>query len=141
LSYGNLSSSKPEDESFIQEGLKRLADVRHESIYSGYGFDDYVHDGLINRDLDTSYGIDLKSKAYRNLALGFLVHAVQDVIGLKDTIPSEHWADVRTLMASSIYTPPFELVHLKLEDSDELNEQVEIIFLWLMNKDIKHDRT
>jgi hypothetical protein len=134
LSYGYIPPSTTDPSSLVKEGIKRLADIRHESIYSGYGADDFVHDGLINRDLDSSHGIDLKSKAYRDFALGLFNHAVQDVMEMKNIISSDHWNEVQNLMVSSIHTPPFELVDFKLEDNKELNKQIEIIFIWLIDK-------
>lgn len=77
------SHSPTDGKTIIRDGLKRLIDMRHESIYCGYGFDDYVHDGLINRELDSSYGIDLKARKYRSFASGFLEHAVDDVVEIK----------------------------------------------------------
>ena len=137
LSYGYISSST-EDKDFIQKGLKRLSEVRHESIYSGYGFDDYVHDGLTNRDLNSSHGIDLKTKAYRDLAIGFLSEAVNDVIEIKNKIYPEHWNEVKTLMAGSTFMPPFELVDLNIEVHKKLKEGIEIIFMWLMDRNTMH---
>jgi hypothetical protein len=134
LSYGYIRPSTTDPSSLVKEGIKRLTDIRHESIYSGYGADDFVHDGLINRDLDSSYGINLKSKAYRDFALGLFNHAVQDVMEMKNIISTDHWNEVQNLMVSSIHTPPFELGDFRLEDNKELNEKIEIIFIWLMGK-------
>lgn len=120
-----------EIEKTLRVGLERLTYVRHESIYSGYGFDDYVHDGLINRELDTSYGIDFKSKAYRDLSLGFLVHALNDAFDMKHTIDPQHWTKERILMVGSVNTPPFELFSLRLKDRDEINERLNTLFVWL----------
>ena len=134
LQYGPYPSSPSEMETVLRNSLKRLADVRHESIYSGYGFDDYVHDGLINRDLDTSYGIDFKSKAYRKFALGFLLHALNDLFDMKKAINPEHWIKARILMMGSVNTPPFELFDLKVENNHEVTERLNIIFAWLRDR-------
>jgi len=138
LSYGSYSPT--ESKIFIQDGLKRLADIRHESIYSGYGFDDRVHDALTNRDLDTSYGIDLKATKYRAFAFGFPVHAVDDVMEIKNLISDDRWSEVRPLMATSIYTPPFELIDLKLKDSKTLNKKLQMIFIWLIDRKLQGER-
>lgn len=134
LSYGYISPPTSDTPTLVKEGIKRLAEIRHESIYSGYGADDFVHDGLINKDLDSSHGIDLKSKTYRDFALGLINYAIQDVIEMKNIISADHWNKVQSLMFSSICTPSFELVDFKLEDNKELNKQIGIIFIWLMDK-------
>jgi len=127
----NYPSSPAEVEKALRVGLQRLAYVRHESIYSGYGFDDYVHDGLIDRELDTSYGIDFKSNAYRKLSLGFLLHAMNDAFDMKNTINPQHWTKNRILMTGSVNTPPFELFNLRLRDHHKISERLDTLFAWL----------
>ncbi len=103
----------------------------HEFIYSGYGFDDHVHDALINRELDTSYGIDFKSKAYRKLSLGFLLQALNEAFDMKNTIDPQHSIKERILLVGSVKTPPFELFNLRLEGHHEINERLDTLFVWL----------
>lgn len=134
LSYGSSIHVPSEPKVLVKEGMTRLTEIRHESIYSGYGADDFVHDGLINRDLFDSTGIDMKSKAYHNLSTGLISHAVDEIMNVKYLIPLDHWNEVQSLMFSSIFTPPFELSNFTLEGANELNDKIGNIFIWLMGK-------
>lgn len=134
LTYGPYSPPE-EIEKLVKDGLKRLSDIRHESIYAGYGFDDYVHDGLTNRDLDTSYGIDRKSTAYRDFAFGFLLHALNAAFEIKDHIDSKHWEKEKILMLGSVNTPPFELVDLTIVSDQKITERLQTLFTSLMSRD------
>ncbi len=130
LSYGPYTPS--DDSEIIREGLKRLCEIRHESVYMGYGYDDYAFDSMINKE---SYGagLDLKVNYYRNFVIDLLKYCVNEAIDLELKMPSEHWSKVQSLLAISIYTPQFEFGHPKINNDIELNEQLETIYNWFIN--------
>jgi len=137
LSYGPSSYAPQEPSELLKEGIYRLTEIRHESIYIGYGDDDFVHDELINRDFSGICGIDLKSNAYHSFAMDFLKYVIEDVMEMKNIVPLVHWNEVQSLMYNSIYTPPFEPFDFKMEDNKELNEKIEDIFVWLTDKTLR----
>ena len=130
LLYGSYTPS--DDDEIIREGLKRLCDIRHESVYMGYGYDDYAFDRMINKE---SYGagLDLKVEYYHNFVIGLLKYCVNETVNLQLMIPSEHWSKVQSFLASSIYSPQFEFGSPKINNDNELSEQLEIIYKWFIN--------
>lgn len=132
MSYGGdfLSS----EETLVQDAIKRLTDIRHTAIYEGYGYDDCAHDALMNRDLSFASGIDNKSNAYRDFAVGLLTLSVGEFIELKNSIPEEHWNSnkAKSLLICGILTPPFEYGPPQLTGMPELSETLEWIFCWLL---------
>jgi len=133
-SYGNVSLAS--DETLVEEAIKQLTNTRHTAIYQGYGYDDFADD-LMNQDLSFGSGIDNKSNAYRDFALGLLTFSVGEFVELRDSIPKELWNSDKTqdLLKLSILVPPFESGSPYLADMCELNEHIEWIFCWLSGTD------
>jgi hypothetical protein len=129
LSYGGDLISNLDN--LVSEGLNHLTQVRHESIYSGYGYDDFVHDRLMNRDLYSDRGIDLKANAYQELAIGLLSVAIEGFFSSIDSIPNEQFSKVKCWISASTYAPPFEVEDFQLLDHPELSMKIENIFTFL----------
>lgn len=134
LSYGKDSSFKGDNS--IQDGLKRLSEIRHEAIYQGYGFDDFFYNGVVNRDLDWSSGFEIKSERYREFATGFLTHSINEFLELKKGTQKDYWNKIRGLINNSIFTPPFEVGMPRLAGNPELTESLESIYNLIMLKEI-----
>jgi hypothetical protein len=108
-----------------------LTEIRHESIYQGFGYDDMAHDMIINRDLDSICRIDLKSKSYRDFAIGILNFCLNEVLKIKSHINRKHWLKVRVNLISSIITPPFEKGSFDIFGLPNMSKSLEIIWSWL----------
>jgi hypothetical protein len=131
LSYG--SSRHSDDNSFVQEGLKRFADVRHEAVYGGFGFDNFVYDELMNKDRYSFYGIDLKSKEYREFAVRLLADSLVGVSNIINSIKGEILKECLGKLITSVFTPPFEIGHLKLGNiPKELGEKIQSLSIWMV---------
>jgi hypothetical protein len=115
----------------IKNGLQRLIYIRHESVYMGYGYDDYVHDRITNRETDSGYGLDFKSKIYRDFALGLLTYSVDGIVVLKNQISIENWDENKVLLGSGIFTPPFEMENFKINGKHKLGNKIASIYNWI----------
>jgi hypothetical protein len=124
----------------VRKGIQRLIEVRHESIYRGYGYDDITHDAITNREHGISWDIGRKSKKYRDFAIGLLRFSTNEVLELKEKIPAQHFNSNRILLTSSLIIPPFELGDLSLPDKHQLTKDITRIYDWVMKMNNEKQR-
>ncbi|MBU1862685.1 MAG: hypothetical protein KKH94_03350 [Candidatus Omnitrophica bacterium] len=106
-----IEQSPPSDkQQLISEGLKRFPKIRHEAIYEGYGFDDYVFNSVISDEKDRFSLKELESKAivYKMFASQFLKLTLKEIFEFKKTSLDNEWDKVKDLFLTIILIPPFE---------------------------------
>ncbi len=130
LYYENTLS----ESDLIQKGIQRLIEVRHASIYRGYGYDDDAHDAITNREFGSNWDVGRKSEKYRNFAIGLLAHVLRDVITIEQLIPVAYMNKIQTELVVSVNTPPIEFGPLLLQDHPGLSNDIEQLYNWLMPK-------
>lgn len=114
----SINDGEYETEAIIDAGLFQLIAIRHESIYEGFGYDDDVYVGLLNRELITDKGLDLKAENYRRFAVSLLIFCLDEFESLKGSIPENHYSANKTLLMSSVNAPYFEIGEFPLPERD-----------------------
>lgn len=115
----------------LDRGLQRLVEMRHESIYVGYGFDDVVYYDLINRDRFSDTGIDLRARSFREFATRMLIDSIETLHRLKQQIDEAVWQDVHLSLACAIMAPPFEASKPTLEGFPDQTGKLREIDAWV----------
>jgi len=115
--------------------LKMISEVRHTALYTSYGYDDYVHDVMLNRDTDSSYGIDLKVRHFRAFAGLFLKDVLSQLIGLIKEVELDE--SIKLELKVSIITPPFETYNLHDLEDDAIYKMLSFLMDWLYVKNGK----
>lgn len=118
----------------VRKGIQRLIEVRHESVYRGYGYDNIAHDAITNHDHAISWDIERKSVNYRDFGIGLLTLSVDETAELKQKVDAENWDSIQTLLMGSIITPPFEIGDLTLSGKPKLTKDIVRIYNWVMNR-------
>jgi len=106
-----VEQSLPLDEQqLISEGMKKLPKIRHEAIYEGYGFDDYVFNKVINDENDRFSLKELEGKAivYKMFARQFLKLTLEEILEFRKVSLDGEWDKVKDLFLTIILIPPFE---------------------------------
>jgi len=131
LSYGPHCHT--EDADLVAEGLRRLAELRHDAVYQGFGDDRFVYDALANRDTMCITGIEARSGAYRDFATSLLWFCVTEFFALKDSIQADLWARNRlALVVSAFAWRPFEYRGHHIASDRELSSVLARLEEWLL---------
>lgn len=129
LTRGEVQYADPRG--LVERGLRRLVEMRHDSIYMGYGFDDDVYYDLINRARFSDAGIDLRARSFRAFATGMLIDSIETVHHLKGRIEDKVWNDVRPWLVDAVAAPPFEGGEPTLEGFPDQTKILRDIDAWL----------
>ena len=127
--YGGVYLSNKHN--LVKDGIEQLTEIRHESIYQGYGYDDMSHDMLINREQYATFHIDLKSNSYRDFAISLLKYCISQVFYIKSNINIKHWNKTRIHLYGSVTTPPFEHGNFDILGKTILKKDLDLIWSWL----------
>ena len=120
LDYAYSSGREPIDwqnSEQVQNALEAAAQLRHDTLYGCYSFDDFAFEEMINIDEDTSaisVGLDTKCKAQRDFALQSLGYIADRAI---ETLKNATLCvDTARELYLSWRDPPFEWPFYPAED-------------------------
>lgn len=117
-----------EEEDLVDEGLKRVREGRHDSLYGGRGFDptawDLMEDGI------GGGGMNLKAEAYETFVRELLLHSAAETESLTNAIQDET-GPALTALRASIFNPMFEMEWTSIPNDDELNVKLGAALTWL----------
>lgn len=131
-----LAAEQPlpsDEQQLISEGIKKLPKIRHEAIYEGFGFDDYVFSKVINDEKNRFSLEELKNKsiAYKFFARQFLQLTLKEILEFKKFSLDDNWDKVKDLLLDSIIIPPFENGLPDLSIDVELKSLVDQFNEWI----------
>lgn len=141
--FNYLSSYGPyqeDDENIsIKKGIEKLRELRHDSIYKVYGYDDFAFDGLMNQDYFVSPdALRAKSSHYSDFAHNLLDYNLDELFLILEKIPLEIKKTISNLILLNFNLYPFELgeqtIKNKPKTTENLNELLEMIFIDIIDK-------
>ena len=109
----------------IKEGFQRLPHARHEVLYEGYGFDDYVVESMFNFNEEDAEKFPLaclnnKSLLYKKFAEEFLHMILLEIMNLRKNSIDQYWPPLKELFSMSINVPPVETSNPSFSHNPEL---------------------
>ena len=119
-----------DEDNLAAEGLSRLAQGRHASIYEGYGFDPTAYDMLMNDEDPLGGGLGQRAEAYGEFAKGLLRFNASTIVDIRD-FAREETESVGAKLAATVLWRPFELELCRVGDAD-LQELVDESLTWLI---------
>ncbi|MHA1757245.1 MAG: hypothetical protein ACTSVV_10780 [Promethearchaeota archaeon] len=130
-SYGPFTIS--DDEELIQYGIDRIVEVRHEACYTGFGFDDFAFDSIINRDFPgVEVGLDAKLKVYSKFSLNLLERITTNLIDILDSVNFLQ-KEYKRRVVTIILNPPFDyLSYPQWKNSENIRKKIDKIHKWLI---------
>jgi hypothetical protein len=131
-----IEQSPPSDkQQLISDGLKKLPKIRHEAIYEGYGFDDYVFNSVISDEKDRFSLKELENKSivYKMFARQFLKLTLMEIFEFKKTSLDNKWHKIKDLFLTCILIPPFENGSPDFSEDAELSYLVTQFNEWVKN--------
>jgi len=131
----SIDASVPDTKhELIEKGIQRLPLMRHESLYEGYGFDDYVVDSMFSEEGEGRLPLkDLGNKGlfYKRFAEEFLHLCLLEINDLRNNSLNANWNHVKELFSTSIIIPPMETGNPDLTHNRKLEGLVEEFLIWL----------
>lgn len=113
----------------LDEFLGRIAETRHESLYSSFGSDPHVMEAMWNGDTDTSNGIEDQAVHFGVFALGLLMEVATDLGKLTDRL--ELSDNLRTALLLSVHHPWFDSPRIDDIANSSLRLQIEKVDGWV----------
>ena len=116
----------------ISESLKAVAELRHEALYQGFGFDRFAFD-LADDNRELAHILDQRAKEFREFCLYLMRTVVDGLFDLTAAVPSSALLYIRALLLISVYSPPFEVTRADGID-DTVSAKIKIVIGWLLGE-------
>lgn len=96
----------------LSTGLEAIADIRHEAVYRGFGWDDYATDLMANGESNGA-GLDLKPRAFSQYCEAMLEATARDIEECIGAVDPSHWSKLAGESMMATFTPDFELPNVR----------------------------
>jgi len=113
----------------LKEFLRMVAETRHIAMYESFGSDPVVVEGLINRDIFSTRGIDRQANQFERFATTFFQDITERLNWLIEQIEIEK--DVRSWLFVSVYTQPFDEPEYDILYPENLASDLKSLHDWL----------
>ncbi len=104
-SYGPIRTNQAEFD--LEESLERLVSCRHDALYRGFGYDDFVFDALVNRD-GFFTGLDLRARHFRSFAISILNYLMRCMAEVRNAVAIDELQKIASPLIANVWMPPFE---------------------------------
>lgn len=131
IDYGPYSFG--DDKTVMSDGLKRVAQLRHEALYQGFGFDEFALD-LAHDSGAMSPVMDQRAKAFREFCVYLMKMVVDGLFTLAADVPALALSTTRAMLLVSVYTPEFEVTKADGIGDSSLTEKLKVVLSWLTGK-------
>lgn len=120
-----------DEDKIMSEGLKRVAQLRHEALYQGFGFDDFAFDlAHDNRAIPTV--MDQRAKAFKDFCVYLMKTTLDGLFILIESVRALALPTIRGMLLVNVYTPAFEVTDLSVIDDNQLSEKLKFVLSWLL---------